>query len=270
MSESSNVSSPYLNDNGSPRLETSLVVFLDILGYRDLITEGPEQETLTRLRSVVDRTYQHLRGSGGPLGSDERFYEIKTFSDNIIIGCPCSDDFEFELGYILSGASYFQLQMALANFFVRGAITFGNLYIDENIIFGSALIEAYREENEVAANPRIILSQSMESYIREHIGYYQSHLYRRIYCDTDRRYFLNYLEILLIDPARIDRALLMQHRNIIERNLDRYQAEPKIRSKYVWVARYHNYFCIQNSSLFDESYRIDMTPINFTRISAEI
>jgi hypothetical protein len=44
---------------------------------------------------------------------------------------------------------------------VRGGATVGNLYHSNGIVFGDALIEAYRLESSVAVYPRVVLSQKI-------------------------------------------------------------------------------------------------------------
>lgn len=50
-----------------------------------------------------------------------------------------------------------QLGMAMWGFFIRGAVTIGEVYHDDRSVFGPALVWAYELESKVAQNPRIII-----------------------------------------------------------------------------------------------------------------
>nr|WP_317187917.1 hypothetical protein [Acinetobacter gerneri] len=49
------------------------------------------------------------------------------------------------------------------NILLRGALTIGEIYHDENMVFGPAMVEAYELESKVAEFPRIILHDKIEA-----------------------------------------------------------------------------------------------------------
>ena len=53
----------------------------------------------------------------------------------------------------------FQFSMSVRGFFVCGAISIGNAFIDDIVVFGDALTEAYLGESKLARDPRIILTE---------------------------------------------------------------------------------------------------------------
>ena len=70
-------------------------------------------------------------------------FEIKIFTDNFVLGHPWFDEYgESELGNIFDAIAHIQLTFALSNIFIRGGIAMSDLYMDENIVLGPALIEA--------------------------------------------------------------------------------------------------------------------------------
>src|SRR5258708_21417480 len=77
-------------------------------------------------------------------------WEVKAFTDNIVIGCPIylnEPDAEAELGSVLLSVREYQLTMVHAGFFVRGGISISQLYMDDEIVFSDALMEAYSAES---------------------------------------------------------------------------------------------------------------------------
>ena len=59
--------------------------------------------------------------------------------------------------------------------------------------------------------------------------------------------------------------MLMKHRVIVETNIKAHKNNFSLFDKYVWIARYHNYFCdnFLNKNDFDvETLKIDSTLMN--------
>jgi hypothetical protein len=63
----------------------------------------------------------------------------------------------------------------------------------------------------------------------------------------------------LAEDEFIDRTGLKLHKETIELMLITYSGDEKIRSKYLWVAEYHNWFC---RSYYDEDGDIEAFAIS--------
>lgn len=250
----SNKRNPYFRKNGRPWLRRSVVAFLDILGIKDFLTtaikQRREHRSLLDLQRALDSSIKWLRPPRPDFFGERDLYAIKTFTDNIIIGFPIWDfDSEGPLGSILFKVALFQLEMVRAGFFVRGAITIGNLHIGE-IVYGKGLLEAYQIEKELARDPRIVLGKSAYADFAKHITYYgtpkQSPQYNEWLLDPDGQAFLNYLEIFF-DAAEYDipemSKVLEKHKSQVETKLEECKPHPVLWSKYAWVGQYHNFFC---------------------------
>src|SRR5437879_6285601 len=91
---------------------------------------------------------------------------------NIVMGWPIRSDGEAELGSAFSALSWFQFEMVNAGYFIRGAISVGNVYLDDIAVVGGGLIEVYEGESSLARDPRIILTKSAMEAVKEHLNYY--------------------------------------------------------------------------------------------------
>ena len=158
--------------------------------------------------------------------------------------------------------------MVLDGYFIRGAISAGDVFVDEIAVFGPALIEAYKGESELARDPRIILTDSAIALTKQHLDYYpnknwapQNH---HILCDSDGQWFLNYLDVLLPDTDVVLYEDLIKHKEIIETQLEKHAQNPKIWAKYSWTARYHNYFCKKHTELFSEEHYVNISKFEAT------
>jgi hypothetical protein len=264
------INNPYFQADGIPKTKRSVVVVSDILGFKEEMKkaydDGRANDLLIKLRSAINNSYSLLKYESQLSHGFAKEYEMKTFTDNIVIGFPIERDAEAEMGSAFFHLGAMQLGMVQSGFFIRGGIAIGELYIDNDIVFGDGLIDAYRAESQLARDPRIILSRSATEYLNIHLSYYHpvehSTQYRDLLSDIDGQIFLNYLDGMLIaeDEHGPFYEELLKHKVIVEEKLDEFVNNPIIWSKYAWVANYHNYFCDQYK-YFDESHKIDSTKL---------
>jgi hypothetical protein len=151
------------------------------------------------------------------------------------------------LGSAFSDVALFQLALAEHGFFVRGSIAVGEAYVDEAMVYGTAILDAYEAE-ETARWPRVVLSGSAVEYLHKHLEYYASidvaPQNRNVLIDEDRLWFVNYLEGVwqnLTEPPVL--GWLKWHRDAVSAKLDAFRDNAAVLSKYEWTARYHNYYC---------------------------
>jgi len=256
-----------------PTLRNSVLAYMDILGYSDMIREseelGTQQEVLSRLYTTLSKERERLEEKTDSQQQLREFikkdnYALKAFTDNIVMGWPIRDDGEFEFWSAFSKLGIFQLHMVTSGFFIRGAISVGTAYIDEIAVFGKALTEAHKGESSLARDPRIILTTSAMKVAREHLTHYSEPRHaphtRDILQDSDGQWFLNYLDCILI--AENDQGPFygefLKHKTIAEQKLQQHRGNPPIWSKYAWVAGYHNYFSDLHSEYFNDDYKINV------------
>ncbi len=261
------ISHPYFKDK-NPFQRLSFCVYMDILGFTDEIiaTTSPEdeQDLLNRLYSALQVGGTWMKPKVYELESDFGLAWIaKIFTDNIVLGYPIqSGDGESEFGAVIQKLSYYQLTMALEGFFVRGGFSVGQLFVGDDVVYGKALLESYKIENSIASNPRVVLSKEVMELVSQHLKYYgnpkHSPHYSDILIDSDNQPFVNYLANTVGDGA-VDAGILDRHKEKIETNLKRHESNPKIWSKYLWVANYHNYFChlVEELDGFNEALFVD-------------
>lgn len=263
---------PYHTEEQVPTLRDSVFVYMDILGYSDMIREseelGTQQEVLSRLHTTLSKEREWLEDKMSPkelralIKKDS--YALKAFTDNIVIGWPIRDDGESKFWSAFSKLGIFQLQMVTSGFFIRGAISVDNAYVDEITVFGKALTEACIGESSLAVNPRIIFTASAMKVAREHLTHYSEPRHaphtRDILQDSDGQWFLNYLDCILIAENEQGPYYneFLKHKAIVEQMLQQHRGNPSIWSKYAWVAGYHNYFSDLHSEYFNDDYKINV------------
>ncbi len=263
---------PYLSDDNVATLKPSVFAYMDILGYSEMVKRsaatGDSQNMLRKVHSALSQGRGILEDAAIkddlPKFVEKDTYALKAFTDNVVLGWPIRSDAESEFGQAFSKLAYFQLQMALNGFFVRGAISVGDVYIDDIAVFGGALIEAYEGEGSLARDPRIVLTSSAIGPVKTHLTYYREPEFapqtRELLCDADGQWFLNYLEETLIAEYEIgpDYDSIFSHKTMVENRLAEYSSSPSIFAKYAWVAGYHNSFCDLHSQYFEQKHKIDL------------
>jgi hypothetical protein len=244
---------PYRAKGSAAKPTKSLVAFLDILGFRnDMVSaykKGPDAAAslLTRLRAALDRAHTHLHDdlSGTGQTKHDSWY-VKAFTDNVVIGMPICEDSESDLGLMFSLTAAFQRELVSSGFFVRGAVAVGEAYMDDEIVFGDAVLRAYEGEKALARDPRIILTESAMDVIRLHLDYYgkteDSPYNDQVLLDADGQAFINYMEVVIEGRGRKPiRGNFRRHKEMVETQLQRFNSQPGIWSKYAWVAAYHDF-----------------------------
>ncbi|NUW72306.1 hypothetical protein HOP38_07240 [Vibrio mediterranei] len=240
-------------DDEQPVLKRSYCVFMDVLGFSEMISSSSEQPNELELfhkyhdvtSKMVARLSEHTeRGS---------VLSMKVFSDNIVLALPWfSPDGESEFGFILMALREYQLSMALNGYFVRGGISVGKLFVDDNMIYGKALLDAYALESKFANDPKIILSDEVLEIVRSHTQFYASPKHSPqnsdVVIDADGKGFISYLDELIeehSDGYRINAELLLLHKQKVIEAVELHRMNTKVWYKYHWLCDYHNYFCRQ-------------------------
>lgn len=221
----------------------SFCVIVDVLGFVNLIEESRCNGTAQKLLENFDfalRKASHLWGDG--------MVHYKFFTDNIIFGGPLTErdfDTESEFGAVSMTASFYQLEMALQGFFVRGGMSFGPLHMSPELAFGQACVDAHNLETKESIYPRIIINQEVMHRVYQQLISYarieDSPQSTCILVDEDHCFFLNYL-IHLVDADEVDIHELETHRDFLYENLSNPKYDLRILEKYEWLAMYHNYF----------------------------
>lgn len=272
---------PYINSDGQHELRKSIIAFIDVLGFKELVRkakkEGKSQEVFLNFHQALSTWFNRIDELHNTIfdmpfiGNKNDPYKIRIFTDCILIGCPINKSgrsYNFiercdELLDMLSTIYLLQADMVNLGYFVRGAIAVDELYMDEVIIYGNGAIEAYEAETKQAKYPRIILTESAKSVLAEiNKGFEDqrrdNYINKYFYKDSDGQFFLNYLESIKIgvdDFQFVDQ--LEKHKEIIELKLAEFQNNAHCLEKYLWAANYHNNFCNQPPCY--SGYRIDLT-----------
>ena len=241
----------------SPSLLPAIICYADILGFREetgrALKSGEGNEYLRRIKHSLAAVYENAREHATPGSRVEiPIFEVKVFTDNIVVAYPLRDpgrDFgEPELGTLLTLFADAQASLAADGFFLRGAITAGKHYQDQDIVYGDALLEAANLDKS-GTPPRLVIGSSVEPLILQHLSLYRGitppHHHDLLEDPQDGRLFVNYLAgaFDFFPYGPINHPLLATHSNQVSSNLQKHKSDLRVWPKYAWIAIYHNYVC---------------------------
>jgi hypothetical protein len=256
---------PYKTKTGKPWMRNSWVVYLDILGFSAQIEcateKGTANDLLLELTAALGEAKVDLvfdPEEYARYGIREAPYVVKMFTDNVVLGFPIRDDGESEFGRMIYIVGLWQYTLLKHGFFVRGGMTVGPIYMDDEVAFGKGLLDAYEAESKLARDPRVVLAASAMDLVHHHLAYYAevsgSPQNSSLLVDADSQMFVNYLYLPVDGAEGLSGEFasdIEHHRDLIINRLKEFSENPAIWSKYAWVGSYHNHFCEHYEGLAD-------------------
>jgi len=239
-----------------------LFAFLDILGFEPIVNESRKNpQLISRIAEMLSRSEQIARESlkfrPTVLKVNPNDYAYRSFSDTSAIYGPYNshDDLSFISAWIMM---YQYLMWKEEQTFIRGAVVYGDLYSDENVLFGPALIDAYHLEQckTKAMWPRVLIDQSVLANTNE--AERRRDFYEFLRQDDDNLAYLDYLRelfhvITLAENKRtigkrqydfgLPASFFEEHKQAILKQYDSVKEDDKDGSKigkYVKLSEYHN------------------------------
>ena len=248
------------------RYEKCIVSFMDILGFRDLVSKSKAEDifgAISLFKKVTDPPdfeddyISEVMYESGALNptycqfiSDAivrvSAYERIPDENNGFI--PRTNALQNELDDLLAA----QISLVERRILVRGGISFGDVFIDREgngPFFGPGLIRAYDLENEEAVYPRLIIDACLLEEFRNNPQLTQygadedekKELFALLRTGEDGIVFIDYVRAAHTCMETYEKYVdfLFQHKDLILTNLEAVK-NGKTRRKYIWLARYHN------------------------------
>lgn len=244
-----------------PKYEERLCLFLDILGFKNIIANSvaDKLETSSSFRKLdvagihaalraIDRAVKHSDSTfGGSLNTSK---QVTQFSDSIVISYLMEErSAVFDMLYDIF---FLQIELVQRGILVRGAITSGPLFHDANTIFGPALVEA-AELEKLALYPRVILHQEIiDKGRRNNAAHHTSDdeeksIRSLLKQDLDGMYYIDYFSP---GPGGFDEGwdglyeyLVSLRENV--RRLSYLTKNPSLRLKHSWMRQKFNEVALQ-------------------------
>jgi len=261
------LANPYIPD-GEEELHESICLYADVIGLKDAIGEANSESKLQELFKSFCSATKHAQLHLVPDDAEgmvpgEATWAYSAFSDCFVLGFR---GVQAQVGFekVMVPLAQATLHLATQGFFLRGGLATGMLHVSRKVVFGPALIEAYKIESTVALNPRIVLSDGMKLQLKCWIdgdascGAHGLRYEQYIWPDhEDDQQFFNYL-LCTHTQKCIEWEQIDLHRQRIQEGLEKHAERPVVYRKYKWLANYHNRFCgeVRERAGFCESYLV--------------
>ena len=210
------------------------IAFLDILGFKNLVMK----EECDYLYNV----FQKIRISSQTRfklndESVDAFSLVKHYvmSDSIILYIDASIKDSFFA--LVRTCQYLQMSLLAMEtpILVRGGITSGPIFSENEIIYGKGLVNSYLLEENTAINPRIVftkqtLDEGQTNYEKIKPGIDDLAFFK----DQDELYCINFLSFGLIKDLKYFGVYLNNVLSFCQKNID-VETNDGVRCKYLWL-----------------------------------
>lgn len=228
----------------------SVVSFVDVLGFRDLLNSQPDPAVISRIiRKVRDALApDRPTRSNDPLGKNVSKAFGFSLSDAVVRIRPYDTKFrDGALFWELLALMHAQGQLLAEGIVIRGAVTVGKAYAHrtDDLAFGPAVAEAYEWESARAVYPRIVLTENaMKAYRSDERLRASSEGNETISLlsqGDDGLYYIDYLRKLEgeYDHPGGYYELLQKHKKVIDEGMEKAAVGSTVRQKYQWMAIQH-------------------------------
>lgn len=230
--------------------KVKLVAFMDVLGWAEATRDSKNDiESVKNLGLTLN--ISKSMGSRVKWMRDREFpgdVNVSQFSDCIVISAEPTvlgkEELIRHVDWITRG--FFSQQ-----FLVRGSIVIGEIYHDQEMVFGPALVEAYKNERSRAKYPRIILQKELADQWGQGDKYFdkdgsligRAKTWRM--CPVDGEVYYDFLQPQFARPGMsvnittLDAELGPVYEYLIKELCDTDKCE-KVSAKLLWLANYYN------------------------------
>lgn len=230
------------------RLNSSnyIVAYLDVLGATRYM-EADSEQFLNNLNAIYEKALDDVAFTNVVT---KKKIDIKIFSDNILIVVETSKNDVNRVEKIkriveLAGNIY--CNALDYGYLIRGGITEGKFFKNNLFVFGKALVEAVKLEENIAIYPRIIVQEELIHLIPQYIM-----------LDNDGEWYVN--SFFMNGFGRYNK-----YKDNIEDLLQKYCNDRKAKQKLKWLVSYFNHFyCSQTCNDKPEYEPISLLDINKT------
>ena len=145
---------------------------MDILGYKDYLKNNPEktQEYLDTILDAVEKAKKsvfNFENETMPMYQIDGGLRLKIFSDNILLCMPFGegkDEIRRAIVFLIAVASIQRGLVLQHGLIMRGGITEGELFINEDMVFGQGLIDAVSLESSTEY-PCVSVSDQIQKHL---------------------------------------------------------------------------------------------------------
>lgn len=229
------------------------VAFLDMLGFKALCnSDNFDCASIKALFNDTELVLLNYKNNFGKIIIPQEVIEnsnMMIMSDSIVLSAPCTHDGLLSLLY---QSSFIQNMLLNLGVLLRGGLTKGKFFQYKNIMFGPAMVEAYKIESD-ARYPRVVISNEIIDEFKSN-GFFEKgngtkqlsqktdivHIQIELLIkqDSDNKYFINYFNPFEVIKLNKNANVKTNIEYTIKQGLN--YKETGIKEKYIWLQDYYN------------------------------
>jgi hypothetical protein len=218
------------------RYRRSIISYLDILGFRDLIESHSAGEISQILRILAESVEPNSTFKSEKI-------QFTKFSDTVIRSMAESKHYPQNFLFELRSVLHSQIALIPRGITVRGAVTIGEIVQSWKVVYGPGVVRAYELESMKDSPPRIVIDTDALSSVRPAIE--RENLTGELDGLIRTEGSITYLDYLraceneLNVPEQEYSMFLRHHRDLIRSGLQKHTEQPGVLKKYEWLRDYH-------------------------------
>ena len=130
----------------NPIYRKAVVTFVDILGFREIVKHRKAADIFKALKGLKDFASSSEKELVNRFDIDDKVNWTRSFvfSDSVVRARPFDAEYnEGSLFHEIVSLIHAQADLADNGLLIRGGVTIGDIYFDNGVLFGPALIAAY-------------------------------------------------------------------------------------------------------------------------------
>ena len=171
------------------------IAFLDLLGFKALLKEKRHDlcEYIAGLFDRIQEDWYITVDKTGEHFIDPALIKRKVMSDSICFYVEAAAP--NALAGLIATCNYFQVRLSRQDkpIIIRGAIVRGNLYAENDVVFGQGFVDAYLMQEETAKYPRIIMAKALIKQCTDLNEYGLDYIKQFTFDDEDAFVTIDYL-----------------------------------------------------------------------------
>lgn len=214
------------------------VAFMDILGFKELISHETCESIFQVFHEIHNRSHASLNFNGVQIEAYEKI-QHRILSDSVILFVE--SEVEDSFAALLNVCTRLQVSLIEREnpILLRGGISIGSLYYENDIIYGQGLTEAYLLESKLAKYPRIVFTGNTLEKGRQNAKYMFSYIddpFGEFSIDDDDLFYVEYLSEIQGTTLEKTKEYFDRIFNLCKKMLNS-AIDSNLREKYLWLKK---------------------------------
>ncbi len=212
------------------------VAFIDILGFKNLLQENSCEDIYPIFSVLHSKSQSELNLNGIQIKAYECIKHT-ILSDSIILYIDADVEDAFAALLDVCGKLQTSLAQRKKPILLRGGVAKGNLFYENDIIYGEGLTKAYLLETKLAKYPRIIFTGDTLNIGLNNTKYMFTELEGIAKCyikDSDGLYYIDYLSNFVWFDSKDMISYFDGLKNMCNHYLNM-EIDYSLREKYIWL-----------------------------------